>query len=142
MGNIIIPYGSKILRSLLRRASIRADENGRSLTENMIHNESRIMMPTNIQGIFMDDHMALTQLEELAYTLGIQVRYEKIVEDELSSTGGLCRVKGEWVIIINSKAAINEKIHTLVKSLKNFDLNDIYMRPALRELLEKQGAEI
>ena len=86
----------------------------------------------------MDDHTALTQLEGLAHTLGIQVRYEKIVEEELSSTGGLCRVKGEWVIIINSKAAINEKIHTLVKSLKNFDLNDIYMKPALRELLEKE----
>lgn len=89
-------------------------------------------------GLFMDDYTTLSQLEGLAHMLGIQVRYEKIVEDELSSTGGLCRVKGEWVIIINSKAAINEKIHTLVKSLKNFDLNDIYMRPALRELLEKE----
>jgi hypothetical protein len=86
----------------------------------------------------MDDHMALSQLEELAHTLGIQVRYEKIMEEELSSIGGLCRVRGEWVIIINSKAAINEKIHTLAKSLKNFDLSSIYVRPALRELLEKE----
>ena len=93
-------------------------------------------------GLFMDDHTALSQLEGLAHTLGIQVRYEKIVEDELSSTGGLCRVKGEWVIIVNSKAAINEKIHTLLKSLKNFDLNSIYVRPALRELLEKESAAI
>jgi hypothetical protein len=85
----------------------------------------------------MDDHTALSQLEGLAHMLGIQIRYEKIVEDELSSAGGLCRVKGEWVIIINSGAAINEKIQTLVKSLKNFDLNTIYVRPALRELLEK-----
>lgn len=85
----------------------------------------------------MDDHATLSQLEGLAYTLGIQIRYEKIMEDELSRAGGLCRVKGEWVIIINSRATINEKIHTLTKSLKNFDLNNIYMRPALRELLEK-----
>jgi hypothetical protein len=103
----------------------------------MIHNGNRITVPTKIQGISMDDHTALTQLEGLANTLGIQVRYERIVEDELSSTGGLCRIKGEWVIIVNSKAAINEKIHTLVKSLKNFDLNSIYVRPAIRELLEK-----
>ena len=85
----------------------------------------------------MDDHTALSQLEGLAYMLGIQIRYEKIVEDEVSSMGGLCRVKGEWVIIINSRATINEKIQTLAKSLKNFDLNNIYVRPALRELLEK-----
>jgi len=84
----------------------------------------------------MDDHAALSQLEGLANTLGVQIRYEKIIEDELSSAGGLCRVKGEWVIIVNSRATINEKIQTLAKSLKNFDLNNIYIRPALRELLE------
>jgi hypothetical protein len=93
--------------------------------------------PNIMLRIFMDDHTALSQLEGLAYMLGIQIRYEKIVEDEVSSTGGLCRVKGEWVIIINSRATINEKIQTLAKSLKNFDLNNIYVRPALRELLEK-----
>jgi N-dimethylarginine dimethylaminohydrolase len=85
----------------------------------------------------MDDHAVLSQLEGLANTLGIQIRYEKIIEDELSGAGGLCRVKGEWVIIVNSRATINEKIQTLAKSLKNFDLNNIYIRPALRELLEK-----
>lgn len=95
-----------------------------------------IVSPTTLRGISMDDHMALSQLEGLAQALGIQVRYEKIAEDEMPGTGGLCRVKGEWVIIINSKATISEQIHTLVKSLKHFDLNNIYVRPALRELLE------
>ncbi len=85
----------------------------------------------------MDDHTALSQLEGLAHALGIQVRYEKIIEDEMSSAGGLCRIKGEWVIIINSGATINEKIQTLAKSLKSFDLTTIYVRPALRELLEQ-----
>lgn len=85
----------------------------------------------------MDNHTVLSQLEELTNTLGIQIRCEKIIEDELSSAGGLCRVKGKWVIIVNSRATINEKIQILAKSLKNFDLNNIYIRPALRELLEK-----
>lgn len=103
----------------------------------MIHGERKVTVPTKTQGIFMDDHTALSQLEGLAHTLGIQVRYEKIIEDEMSSAGGLCRIKGEWVIIINSGATINEKIQTLAKSLKTFDLNNIYVRPALRELLEQ-----
>ncbi len=85
----------------------------------------------------MDDHAALSQLEELANMIGIQIRYEKIVGEDLTSEGGLCRLKGEWVIIINSRSATNEKIHTIVKSLKNFDLSKFYIRPALRELLEK-----
>lgn len=85
----------------------------------------------------MDDNSALSQLEGLVYQLGIQIRYEKIAEEELKSTGGLCRVKGENVIIINSKATTKHKIKTLGKALKNFDLSNVYIRPALRELLER-----
>jgi hypothetical protein len=85
----------------------------------------------------MDDHTALSQLEGLAYMLGIPVRYEKIAEEDVANAGGLCRLKGECVIIVNSRAAVKDKVQTLVKALKNFDLNDVYMRPAVRELLER-----
>ncbi|MEN6318391.1 MAG: hypothetical protein ABFD82_06505 [Syntrophaceae bacterium] len=85
----------------------------------------------------MDDHTALSQLEGLAYQLGIHVRYEKIGEEDVKSAGGLCLVKGTHVIIINSKATTKDKIQTLAKALRNFDLNDVYIRPALRDLLEK-----
>ena len=85
----------------------------------------------------MDDHTALNQLEGLAYTLGILVRYEKIAEEDVTNAGGLCRLKGECVIIVNSRAPVKDKIQTLAKALKNFDLNDVYMRPAVRELLER-----
>ena len=85
----------------------------------------------------MDDHTALSQLEGLAYMLGIPIRYEKITEDEPAHTGGLCRLKGECVIIVNSGASVKDKMQTLVKALRNFDLHDVYVRPAIRELLEK-----
>ncbi|HYA13469.1 MAG TPA: hypothetical protein VEF33_03935 [Syntrophales bacterium] len=84
----------------------------------------------------MDDHTILSQLEGLADQIGIQIRYEKIVEEDLTSAGGLCRLKGECFIIVNSRAPAKDKIQALVKALKNFDLSDVYIRPALRELLE------
>jgi hypothetical protein len=85
----------------------------------------------------MDNHTVLSQLEGLADQFGIQIRYEKIVEEELTSVGGLCRLKGECFIIINSRATAKDKIQALAKALKNFDLNDVYIRPALRELIER-----
>jgi hypothetical protein len=103
----------------------------------MIQNESRLASPTTIQGIAMDDHTALSQLEGLAYQLGIRIRYEKIGEEDVRSTGGLCLVKGTQVIIVNSKATTKDKIKTLAKALSNFDLDDVYIRPALRDLLEE-----
>jgi hypothetical protein len=51
--------------------------------------------------------------------------------------GGLCRVKGENILIINSKATMRDKIQALVRAVKQFDLSQVYMRPALREFLVK-----
>ena len=87
----------------------------------------------------MDDHVTLMRLEELADKLGIPIRYDKInpAEDESTISGGLCRVNGELIIIINASAATRNKIQALVKALKHFDLDGVYIRPALRELLEE-----
>ena len=51
--------------------------------------------------------------------------------------GGLCLLKGEYVLIINSEATAKEKIKTLAMAIKHFDLDQIYIRPVLRELLDK-----
>jgi hypothetical protein len=86
----------------------------------------------------MDDHNTLMRLEELAWKLGVPIRYESIRPDEEEAviSGGLCRLHGDPVIIINSRAATKDRIQALVKALRHFDLNDVYVRPALRELLE------
>ncbi len=85
----------------------------------------------------MDDHIALDQLEALAWSLGVEVRYERIPQDDVAVSGGLCRLKGKNVIVIDARASAKERIRTLVQALKPFDLTDVYIRPALRELLEK-----
>jgi hypothetical protein len=84
----------------------------------------------------MDDEILLIQLEELADKLEILVRDENINIEESSSTGGLCRVEGKYVIILNSKATVKEKIQVMIKALQQFDLGDIYVKPVIRELLE------
>jgi hypothetical protein len=86
----------------------------------------------------VDDHIAMDQLEALAYGLGIEVRYEKIPQDDVTISGGLYRLKGKNVIVIDSRAKAKDRIRTLVQALKPFNLNDVYIRPALRELLEKE----
>ncbi|HUS87975.1 MAG TPA: hypothetical protein VMW91_01165 [Desulfosporosinus sp.] len=84
----------------------------------------------------MDDHTALSLLEELADKLGIPIRYE-MIQDELTGSGGLCRIEGKFILIISSKVIVKEKIQIMTEALSRFDLDDIYVRPALRELLEE-----
>ncbi len=85
----------------------------------------------------MDDHIALDQLEALAYGLGVEVRYEKIPQDDVTISGGLYRLKGKNVVVIDSRTTTKDRVRVLVQALKPFDLADVYIRPALRELLEK-----
>jgi len=85
----------------------------------------------------VDDHIALDQLEALAYGLGIEIRYEKIPQDDVTIAGGRYRLKGKNVVVIDSRATTKDRIRILVQAMKPFDLADVYIRPALRELLEK-----
>lgn len=82
-----------------------------------------------------EDENLLGHLEELAENLNVKVRYEQIKKESAFFPGGLCKVKGEDMIIINSKAAIEDRITILSKALSSFDLSRIYVRPALREIL-------
>ena len=85
----------------------------------------------------MDQNTLLGQLEELAHTLGIEIRYEPLKREGGFSPGGLCRIKGEYVLILNSAATTEDKIQTMAKALNRFDLSRVYLRPGLREFLDK-----
>ena len=87
----------------------------------------------------MDENTILDQLEELIEKFGVQIRHEAIRQDEdsIHVTGGLCLLRGEYVVILDSKATIKDRIWTLGIVLKQFDTDQIYIRPVLRDILEK-----
>ncbi|MHB9099348.1 MAG: hypothetical protein ACYC5X_16165 [Syntrophales bacterium] len=85
----------------------------------------------------MNDEVILNQLEELAERIGITVRYENMTVEDAPGSGGLCRLKGKYVLIVHSRATLREKIRVVTRALRQFDLNGIYLRPVLRELLEE-----
>ena len=84
----------------------------------------------------MDNEIILSYLEELAEQLGISVWDESINLEETFSAGGLCRVEGQYILILNSKTTTKEKIDVSVKALQQFDLSNMYVKPVIRELLE------
>jgi len=88
-----------------------------------------------------NDQKLLGQLEEIAAKLNLKVRYEQIKKESRFYPGGLCRVKDEDLIIINSKAPLEDKINTFVQALENFDLSNIFMHPALRDLFKVEPGE-
>jgi hypothetical protein len=79
----------------------------------------------------------LIQLEELAARLNIQVQYESVKSEDPSTFGGYCRINDQHMIILHSKALISRKIEIITEALKRFDIDDVYLLPALREHLKK-----
>ena len=85
----------------------------------------------------MRDELLLGHLEELTSKLGIKTRYERVHFAEAVDQGGICRVRGEYLLIINSQATTKEKIRITLRALKEFDLGHVEVLPVIRKLLEK-----
>lgn len=75
----------------------------------------------------------LDHLEKLTKSLSIDYRYEKG-----DFTGGLCRINDTQVLIINSKLTEEEKVKVFTQELARLDLNNVYMLPAIREIIQEE----
>jgi len=74
------------------------------------------------------------ELEQVAERLGVTVRYERA-----TFTGGSCTLRGEPLIIVNSKLTLREKVRALAKEVSRLPLDDVFIRPEVRRHLEGIG---
>ena len=84
----------------------------------------------------MENQKLLEELENVAARLDIAVRYE-----DGDFTGGLCRLKSDNVIILNSKHALEKKIAMFARELSTLDLGAIYILPQLRQRISREAAK-
>ncbi len=80
-------------------------------------------------------------LEDLLEQLDISVRYEDLSDPDLSAQSGLCKVKGRSHYIVDRSETLSEKIRLLSKCLKGMDLDGVYIKPAIRNLLDDSQKE-
>ncbi|MBN1348863.1 hypothetical protein JXJ21_05595 [candidate division KSB1 bacterium] len=84
----------------------------------------------------MEEETVLQQLEAILKELSIALRYEKG-----RFQGGLCRLHGEEVFILNSKLSVDRKIRIIAKELSLLNLENVYILPAIREIIEEMQDE-
>ncbi|MCJ7552468.1 MAG: hypothetical protein MUO34_01170 [Ignavibacteriaceae bacterium] len=73
-------------------------------------------------------------LKALASQLGATVRFEKG-----DFKGGYCILKESKVIVINKMANLQRKVFILSMALKELGVDDIYINPKLREIIEEMS---
>jgi hypothetical protein len=76
-----------------------------------------------------------SQLEAVARKVGIVVRFEAF-EAGPGRRGGLCKVRGEARIVVDSGAPLLEQIATLEAALRKVDLEGVFLPPLLRARIE------
>jgi hypothetical protein len=80
----------------------------------------------------LDNQTLFGHLKTLAESLGIRVREDAIE----SSRGGLFVLKGRRNLLINRDMPYGDKADLLLEALKKEDLSNVYVIPAVRDLLE------
>ena len=76
----------------------------------------------------MQDQEVLEQLEELVLQLGLELRWE-----EGEFTGGICRLRGQKILLVNRSLPPLDKVRVLCRELSQADLSRTFVLPALRE---------
>ena len=81
----------------------------------------------------------LEELEEAAKKAGVTVQHDSLT-GEGTGQGGLCKVRGQWRVIVDRKATPGEKVVVLARALGPFDLEGVYLSPEARDLLARYRA--
>ena len=84
----------------------------------------------------MNDEVILQEIENVFSKLGITIRYERG-----DFIGGLCRLKEDKIVILNRKLPVKKKIQLLAKELSRFNIDEIFILPAIKEIILEQKTE-
>ena len=88
----------------------------------------------------MKPEQTVEALEQAASQLGVQVRYETMTGDA-SGSGGLCKIRGNWCVIMDRKTPPAERAATLIDALTGFDTDTVFLPPKIRETLAARRTE-
>lgn len=76
----------------------------------------------------------IQELKSVALQLGAEVRFERG-----DFKGGYCILNDNKVIVINKMASLQRKVIILSMALKELGVDEIYLTPRLRDVIEEMA---
>ena len=83
----------------------------------------------------MKPQQIVEALEEAVQQLGVEVRRERG-----NFRGGLCTVGDETVVVLNKRRPAEAHLAILADALRALPIDEVYLRPAVRDALEEAWA--
>ena len=73
------------------------------------------------------------EFEQLAEALDI-----KIIHEKGNFRGGYCLLEKEGIIVVNKLNPIEQRIRALANAFSRLDISKIYMKPAIRNIINSE----
>lgn len=86
----------------------------------------------------MRESAVFQNLENIAGKLSLKVCSVNLRKGSHSIKSGLCKVKGEYRIIIDKHLHLSEKIDVLIEALQEFNIDTNTIDPYIKKLIEKK----
>jgi hypothetical protein len=88
----------------------------------------------------MDALSRLEDMKEVAARLSIEIVTKNLFDQEISIQSGYCKVKGKDMIILDKQLTPEEQVEVILNTLKQFDLETIYLPSWIRESIESDSS--
>ena len=84
---------------------------------------------------------AVCALSDVAARAGIEVRIERFAL-AVAGKGGLCRIEGRWVVLVDAKLGILEQAGVIGQALAEADLGDVVVPEEVRAYVRTGHGEV
>jgi len=84
----------------------------------------------------METLSRLEGMKEAATRLSIEIVTRNLFDQEISIQSGYCKFKGKDMIILDEQLTPEEQVEVILNTLKQFDLETIYLPSWIRENIE------
>ena len=78
----------------------------------------------------------IEDLKSVTGKLAIAIEITDLNDQEFQIQSGYCKMNGENLIFLDKNLSLQEQAEVILKTLKNFDLESIYVASWIREHLE------
>ena len=87
----------------------------------------------------LDVKSRLQDLKSVAEKLAIEIEIVNLNNQEFQMQSGYCKMNGKDLILLDKNISLQEQSEILLQTLKNFDLEDIYVASWIREFIELEN---
>ena len=87
----------------------------------------------------MDEEKMMLELLAAARSAGIKVREAPLSGAEGGARSGLVLLRGTPVLLLDKGLSAGDRVEQLARALRCADLDNVYLSPAARSLIEADG---